>query len=213
MDPMVVKYLGLATITYGTQAFLAIAQILLCVYLLASGMVQLSSKESLGKWAGRFGLVVNPEIRQKRWLSWLMIATGIAFILPLFGLSYWIAVVACAIAIYCILTITSGVVDPKERRTGTIVRKGLTLSAILVFGFTIWEGRDLVSVGFDVNYKAIYWRHLEVTVWQQENNPNVPKVGEMAPDFELSDYTGTKTVRLSDFRGKKPVVLLFGSFT
>lgn len=57
MDPMVIKYLGLATITYGTQTFLAIAQILLCVYLLACWMVQLSSKESLGKWAGRFGLV------------------------------------------------------------------------------------------------------------------------------------------------------------
>ncbi len=41
----------------------------------------------------------------------------------------------------------------------------------------------------------------------------MPKVGEMAPDFELSDYTGSKTVRLSDFRGEKPVVLLFGSFT
>jgi hypothetical protein len=213
MDPMVVKYLGLATISYGMQAFLAIAQILLCVYLLASGMVQLSSKERLGKWAGRFGLVVNPEIRQKRWLSWLMITTGIAFILPLFGLSYWFAVVACAIAIYCILTMTSGLVDPKERRTGNLTRKGLTVSAILLFGFTIWEGRDLVSVGFAVNYKAIYWRHLEVDIWQKENNPNVPKVGEMAPDFELSDYTGSKTVRLSDFRGKKPVVLLFGSFT
>jgi len=213
MDPMVVKYLGLAAITYGTQAFLAIAQILLCVYLLASGMVHLSSKESVGKWAGRFGLVVNQEIRQKPWMSWLMIVTGIAFILPLFGLSYWIAVVACIIAIYCILTMTTGLTDLDERQTGIIMRKGLALSAVLIFGFTLWEGRDLVSVGFNVNYKAIYWRNLEVSGWQQEHNPNVPKVGEMAPDFELSDYTGSKMVRLSDFRGEKPVVLLFGSFT
>jgi hypothetical protein len=213
MDPMVVKYLALAGITYGTQAFLAIAQILLCVYLLASGIVLLSSKEKLGKWAGRFGLIVNQEIRRKSWMSWLMIASGIAFILPLFGLSHWIAVVACVIAIYCILMMTTGLVDLQERKTGNIMRKGLALSAVLVFGFTIWEGRDLVYVGFDVNYKAIYWRHVEVTVWQHEHNPNVPKVGEMAPDFELSDYTGAKTVRLSDFRGKKPVVLIFGSFT
>jgi peroxiredoxin len=53
----------------------------------------------------------------------------------------------------------------------------------------------------------------EVQGWQKNNNPNVPKVGEMAPDFELTDVTGTQTVRLSDFRGKRPVVLLFGSFT
>jgi cytochrome oxidase Cu insertion factor (SCO1/SenC/PrrC family) len=34
------------------------------------------------------------------------------------------------------------------------------------------------------------------------------KVGDEAPDFELSDSTG-RAYRLSDFRGKKPVVLEF----
>ena len=60
---------------------------------------------------------------------------------------------------------------------------------------------------------------------------NGPRVGEMAPDFELmplkfyefglSDEDITlenaselyKPVRLSDFKGKKPVVLIFGSYT
>lgn len=213
MDPMVVKYLALASITYGTQAGLAIAQILLGLYMVVSGIVHLSSKKSLGKWAGRFGLVVNQKIKQRPWMSWLMIATGIALILPLFGLSYWIAVVACVIAIYCIYTMATGLDDHKKKQTGNITRKGLVLSAILVFSFTIWEGRDLVYVGFSVNYKALYWRYVEVKVWQHENNPNVPKVGELAPDFELLDYSGTKTVRLSNFIGKKPVVLLFGSFS
>lgn len=32
--------------------------------------------------------------------------------------------------------------------------------------------------------------------------------GELAPDFELEDING-KLVRLSDFRGSKPVVLSF----
>lgn len=213
MDPMVVKYLAIAAIVYGTQAMLAIVQVLLCLYLILGGGLHLSSKISVGKWAGRFGLLVNPELKQKKWMSWMMIATGLAFIIPLLGLSYWFAVIACPIAMYCILSMTSGLPGKKEKQTGSITRKGLILSAIMVFGFTIWEGRDLVRVGFDVNYKAIYWRHVEVTVWQNEHNPHVPKVGEIAPDFELSDYTGTKTARLSDFRGKKPVVLLFGSFT
>jgi peroxiredoxin len=34
------------------------------------------------------------------------------------------------------------------------------------------------------------------------------KIGDKAPDFELSDTTGKK-VKLSDFRGKKNVVLAF----
>ncbi len=37
------------------------------------------------------------------------------------------------------------------------------------------------------------------------------KVGDAAPDFELRDTTG-KTVKLSDFRGKKNVVLAFYVF-
>ena len=35
-----------------------------------------------------------------------------------------------------------------------------------------------------------------------------PRVGDPAPDFALADQTGA-TVRLSDFRGKKSVVLAF----
>jgi cytochrome oxidase Cu insertion factor (SCO1/SenC/PrrC family) len=34
------------------------------------------------------------------------------------------------------------------------------------------------------------------------------KTGDKAPDFEINDTTGTK-VKLSDFRGKKNVVLAF----
>ncbi len=37
------------------------------------------------------------------------------------------------------------------------------------------------------------------------------KVGDMAPDFTLSDTTGAK-VKLSDFRGKSNVVLAFYVF-
>jgi len=40
-----------------------------------------------------------------------------------------------------------------------------------------------------------------------------PGYGEMAPDFTLPTQDGTSTVTLSDSRGKKPVVLIFGSFT
>ena len=40
-----------------------------------------------------------------------------------------------------------------------------------------------------------------------------PALGEVAPDFELRSPDGLTSVRLSSFRGNKPVVLIFGSFT
>ncbi|MBI2923640.1 MAG: redoxin domain-containing protein [Planctomycetes bacterium] len=44
--------------------------------------------------------------------------------------------------------------------------------------------------------------------------PPGPAVGRLAPDFEIARLDDPeKTVRLSDFRGRKPVVLVFGSYT
>jgi Ca2+-binding EF-hand superfamily protein len=40
-----------------------------------------------------------------------------------------------------------------------------------------------------------------------------PAVGGRAPDFTLKTHDGKRTIRLSEYRGHKPVVLIFGSFT
>jgi AhpC/TSA family len=40
-----------------------------------------------------------------------------------------------------------------------------------------------------------------------------PAVGDAAPDFELRTHDGREVIRLSEFGGDKPVVLIFGSFT
>src|SRR5262245_42737083 len=39
------------------------------------------------------------------------------------------------------------------------------------------------------------------------------KVGGVAPDFDLPTLDKTSQVKLSSFRGEKPVVLVFGSYT
>lgn len=39
------------------------------------------------------------------------------------------------------------------------------------------------------------------------------EVGEVAPDFALRTTDGKSRVQLSSFRGKQPVVLVFGSYT
>ena len=53
----------------------------------------------------------------------------------------------------------------------------------------------------------------KMKAWQKQFDAQAPKVGDVAPDFELCDINGKNPVRLSDFRGQKPVALIFGSYT
>ncbi len=46
-----------------------------------------------------------------------------------------------------------------------------------------------------------------------ERETLAPAVGADAPDFELPRLGGAERVRLSAFRGRKPVALIFGSYT
>jgi hypothetical protein len=46
-----------------------------------------------------------------------------------------------------------------------------------------------------------------------ERETLAPAVGANAPDFELPQLGSAERVRLSQFRGRKPVALIFGSYT
>ena len=43
--------------------------------------------------------------------------------------------------------------------------------------------------------------------------PKAPEAGQLAPDFTLMSLDGKKKQTLSSFRGKRPVALIFGSYT
>ena len=60
--------------------------------------------------------------------------------------------------------------------------------------------------------KMIKYRN-KMRAWQKKFDTLAPKVGDIAPDFELRDAKGENPVRLSEFKGRKPVALIFGSFT
>ena len=49
--------------------------------------------------------------------------------------------------------------------------------------------------------------------WHERYGPLAPREGALAPDFELRDVSGEESVRLSEFKGERPVALVFGSFT
>jgi hypothetical protein len=58
-----------------------------------------------------------------------------------------------------------------------------------------------------VEQRASFMRFLS------ERETHAPAVGSLAPDFELPSLGRGQKVRLSDFRGHKPVALIFGSYT
>jgi hypothetical protein len=67
-------------------------------------------------------------------------------------------------------------------------------------------------MGFGLLKRSLDYRK-QMEVWQEKYDPLAPKAGDLSPDFELYDTAGARRVRLSDFRGVKPVALVFGSFT
>lgn len=62
-----------------------------------------------------------------------------------------------------------------------------------------YSGKKIDSV--DVGYRIIRDRFF-----------NAPKLGDVAPEFELIDQTTREAISLERLRADKPVVLLFGSF-
>ena len=50
------------------------------------------------------------------------------------------------------------------------------------------------------------------TMWSVAQAGNLD-IGDSAPDFTLTTTDKKSTVQLSSFRGQKPVVLVFGSYT
>jgi cytochrome oxidase Cu insertion factor (SCO1/SenC/PrrC family) len=101
----------------------------------------------------------------------------------------------------------------RQRLRVHAVRKGLRLLALAGTTVSAWA---VVVIGAAV---AIVWGLGAVsptaTVGQRpaaEIDPTktLPRVGDQAPDFTLRDLDG-KEVRLSDYRGRMPVVIEFGS--
>ena len=71
------------------------------------------------------------------------------------------------------------------------------------------SARELAS-GQQADPPAEVRAALEAILVRDETGPNV---GEAAPDFSLKRLGSEDRVRLSDFAGRRPVALAFGSYT
>jgi hypothetical protein len=160
---------------------------------------------------GASGLLRRASGTSARW-GGVRVALGLMLVAPLaVGAPVAVSIVAAALAF--------GVLVAYEKRTpaastwpGRLIRRSAVACAAIAALFMLWEREDNLALGADLLLHTIEFRDEEVA-WQQANDPQSPKVGDMAPDFELQDPTGKLQVRLSDFRGVRPVALVFGSYT
>ena len=66
MNPMVLKYVALTGIVYGIHLFLSIVQLVLCLFLIANGILLLSRKNDLSVWPARLGLKFHSKVFNRK---------------------------------------------------------------------------------------------------------------------------------------------------
>jgi hypothetical protein len=195
MDPGYQAVMDPTTIVWGALAAVLhlgvmITQVGLAVFLVLAGMRRLAADE--GRWAGA-----------------LLGGFGVLLVAPVAGAPSLVSLFACLGAIAILLALDrsppNGGLD-RWKHAAVFGCAGVTAL------FMVWEREDPLALGVELASTAQAWRTHERD-WQLANDLEAPKVGELAPDFELQDPSGRNAVRLADFRGKWAVVLIFGSHT
>jgi hypothetical protein len=171
-------------VAYALHGFFAASQLVIALYLLGTAAAGVFRRSASAITSGLRGLV------------------GIMLLVPLLsGAPLPVSVLAVGFALVLFWRD-----DPSWLR-----RAGIAAS-LGVLAFTLFEREDPIALGLEVVSQMQETRAQELS-WQLATDRQAPKVGEEAPDFVLEDPSGHTKVRLSDFRGKRPVALMFGSYT
>ncbi len=186
-------------------------QTCLCLFLAATGIHNLFFPDSDTPLLRRLGAVrIVPSASTR--IGGLRLGLAALLLLPwIAGASLAFSFTACLVALALLLFLERGI--PADTiRAGRIVRRTAMTASVVLAAFMLFKGEDGLDLGVELFATMQGWRTQEVE-WQLANDLEAPKLGELAPDFELQDPSGEKVVRLSDFRGKRPVALIFGSYT
>ncbi len=196
MDPGYPTVMDLTTVVWSALAIavhlgMMLAQLGLAVFLVGSGLRRVVAGERRGVGTIRAGL-------------------GVLLVGPLLaGAPLPVSLIACLGALAILLAFDRGA---SRGRSARWVRATAIGCAGVTALFMLFEREDPLALGFELVSTAQEWRTRELD-WQLASDLEAPKVGELAPDFELQDPSGRTAVRLADFRGVRAVALVFGSYT
>jgi hypothetical protein len=186
-------YVVLVYVLHATMLFMQFA---LAAFLLVSGGQQLKHSAASG---------------EKAW-SALRVVLGLLLLAP-YALAAPVAVsLGASIVAFGLLLSFERRAPAARPQPSRLAARAAAAFAALAALMMVWERQDNIAMGSDLLLSTREWRAEEIA-WQQFNDSRSPKVGEMAPDFALQDPSGEEQIRLSDFRGKRPVALVFGSYT
>jgi len=208
MDPLS-RLIGIA---YLVQIALFGMQAQLLVLLLASGISNLFFANSANKWVRRAQLLRDLPRQEARGSGTGQLWLGGMLLLPvLIGAPFWLTLLALT-GVIVLFLVYRGNVGTQEALPGPLVTGVLLVFPALLLCVTLYERADMLEASHRAFGSALAQR-MEALRWQAEHDPASPSVGDMVVDFELSDPSGTRSVRLFDLIGEKPVALIFGSHT
>lgn len=197
-------------IAMGIHGLVVALQLGVAVFLILSGGLALRSF-ARSVWLRRLGLSVEGKPISKIDAG-LRIGCGGLLLLPLsVGAPTVVSLLACVVAT-TVLVRSERSLAMGSNSQGRVARRLAIGATAAVALFMVWEREDGLALGVALATNMQEWRVQELE-WQYANDVDAPKVGDLAPDFELQDPEGETSVRLSDFRDKRPVVLVFGSYT
>ncbi len=189
------------------HVFFVVLEVAVALHFLTHGIVMLRAGDPTPRW-GRLGMLTPDAPWSESRLGGAQCALGVAILLPgVLGAPTALSALALVAAVVVLWRLGARASD-----AGHTLRRLVIASAAAVFGFLVFEGEDPARQTRELATKAIQWRHHELG-WQLAHDVDSPKAGDLAPDFELHDPSGEHAVRLSTFRGKRPVALVFGSYT
>jgi hypothetical protein len=208
VDPSTMVWTLSAMVIHGVMVAV---QAGLIVFLIATGIIAWLAPGLDAQWLRRLG-VLPAGTANVRAFAAARVALGIALLLPIAVGAPLAVSLGASVAALVLLIASERALSSDSIRPGRIARRVAIGSAAIVAAFMLWEGEDGLALGSDVIVTAQGWRTHELD-WQLANDRKAPKVGDLAPDFELQDPSGRVAVRLSDFRDSRPVALVFGSYT